>query len=340
MATGCKLYYMNDYPLDPKFPLRAISKVATDQKPEIIRQVEDFGQVNYHNGSSLPTIKNVKNRILTESLLPSSIPDEWAVQFPKTLGFHMHENLEITLVTEGKILYIAEGNLLEVHAGEAIFFGSYIPHGWIVDRGNSAKVIELTFKADFFEQFQIPNSPVSSLISTGKLKFLHIPKENGETSRRILTVESELSHPSFGNRFFAALELNLILLTLLRKTVTFTEETSVSNPIISEARAYIAEHLTENPSLPEIAKAVFVSPQHLSYLFKKQVGIGIADYINRQKILLCTELLSDSELSMQDIVQKSGFMSRSNFYRIFKEYYGIPPRQMRDALIKEKRPDN
>lgn len=337
MATKCKLFYMNDLPLDPNYPLRAVTKAATGQKSEIIEQVEDYGQVTYHSDSEFPNIKNLKGRTLKGNLLPAPIPKGWEIHMPDTLGFHMHEHLELTLVTEGRILYIVDGQFLEVSAGDAVFFGSYIPHSWIVDASAPVQITELSFKADFVERFKIPNSPVAPRLSAGNLKYQRIPAENGETAQRILTVASELDSHSFGNRFSAALELNLILLTLLRRIGTLPEKSQPGmSAVISAAREYIAAHLSENPGLSEIAGAVYVTPQHLSYLFKKQVGIGIADYMNQQKILRSAELLSDSDLSMQDIALQSGFTSRSNFYRIFKEYYGIPPKQMRDALINEK----
>ena len=338
MTSKCKLFYQIDPPLPADFPLRAVVKEAIGQNRELIEQVQDYGQVTYHSDGALPYIKNVKGRTLQGTMTPAEFPDAWQERLPDTLGFHMHEHLELTLVTEGRMLYVVDGKCIEAAAGDAVFFGSYIPHAWIPDRSSPVNVIELTFRGDFPQRYKVSDSPIAPRLSAGHLKYLHLPAGQGEVAHRIRTIAAELAEGAFGSRFAAALELNLILLAILRQMGNVPEQSEPGiSSVIRTARDYIAEHLSENPSLSEIASAAFVTPHHLSYLFKKQVGIGIADYMNQQKILRTAELLSDSELSILDIALRSGFTSKSNFYRVFKEYYGITLQQMRDALTEEKR---
>ncbi|MBQ8288992.1 MAG: helix-turn-helix domain-containing protein [Clostridia bacterium] len=345
MTSKCKLFYQIDPPLAADFPVRAVIKEAIGQQREIIEQVQDYGQVTYHSDGAIPFIKNVKGRTISGNLLPDRIPEQWETHMPDTLGFHMHENLELTLVTEGRMLYIVDGCCIEAAPGDVIFFGSYIPHAWVPDRSAPVNVIEITFKADFIERYKISGSPLLSQLTAGNLKYLRIPAGVGATAQRIRSIAAELASRSFGYQFAVSLELNLTLLTMLRRMGSLPEKSEQGqSQVIRAVRDYIAAHLAENPGLSEIAAAVYVTPHHLSYLFKKQVGIGISDYMNQQKILRTAELLSDSELSILDIALRSGFTSKSNFYRVFKEYYGITPQQMRDALtdqkLSERRPDN
>lgn len=337
MTSKCKLFYQIDPPLAADFPVRAVIKEAIGQQREIIEQVQDYGQVTYHSDGALPFIKNVKGRTISGTLLPDRIPKQWESHIPDTLGFHMHENLELTLITEGRMLYIVDGRCVEAAPGDVIFFGSYIPHAWVPDRSAPVNVIEITFKADIVEQYKTSGSPLLPRLAAGNLKYQHITAEIGDTARRVCVIADELASRGFGYRFAAALELELILLTMLRRMGSLPEKSEQGqSQVIRAAREYVAAHLTENPSLSEIASAVFVTPHHLSYLFKKQVGIGISDYMNQQKILRTAELLADSELSILDIALQSGFTSKSNFYRVFKDYYGITPQQMRDALNDQK----
>lgn len=350
MTSKCKLFYQVDPPLAADFPVRAVVKEAIGQRREIIDQVQDYGQVTYPRDGATPFVKNVKGRTIETDLLPRSVPYEWERYMPDTLGFHMHDNLELTLITEGRMLYIVDGNFVEARPGDVVFFGSYIPHAWIPDRSAPVNVIEITFKADFTERFKIQGSPIASRLAAGNLKFLRFPavseqEKDTDPAIRVRRIAAELQNRLFGYQFSAALELNLLLLTLLRRMGSLPEKSEPGqSQVIRSAREYIAAHLSENPGLSEIAASVYVTPHHLSYLFKKQVGIGIADYMNRQKILRTAELLSESELSILDIALRSGFTSKSNFYRVFKEYYGITPQQMRDAFTEEKlserRPDN
>lgn len=335
MSTKCKLFYQIDPPLPGDLPIRATVKEAIGQQREILEQVQDYGQVTYHSDSALPFIKNIKGRAVGDSLLPASLPAPWQSNLPDTLGFHMHENFELTLITRGRMLYIADGTCMEATAGDLIFFSSYIPHAWIPDRSAPVNVIEITVRPDWSNPFFLSSQPILAGIASGNPKYLHIPcKET--VVRRIRSIADELSAREYGYRSAVAMELTLVLLELVRHTAILPEKSeNGQNQVIRRAREYIAAHLSENPGLPEIAAAVYVTPHHLSFLFKKQVGIGIADYMNQQKLLRTAELLSDSELSVLDIALQSGFTSKSNFYRVFKEYYGITPQQMRDALADQ-----
>ena len=340
MSIKCKLFYQIDPPFSADLPVRSTVKRALGQRREILDQVEDYGQVTYHSDSALPYIKNVKGRTLDDTMLPTDIPDRWKPLLPDILGFHMHENCELTLITAGRMLYIVDGTCVEASAGDLVFFGSYIPHAWIIDPTTPVNLVELSFKPDIPNQFTVSSHAISahsilSRIVSGTPKYLYLPQA-GEIDRRMHQVAAELEKREYGYRVAATLELNLILLGLLRRFGVSPERTESSQTqVIRKAREYIAEHLAENPGLSQIAAAVFVTPHYLSFLFKKQVGIGLSDYMNQQKLLRTVELLTDSDLSVLDIALQSGFTSKSNFYRVFKEYYGITPQQMRDALVDQ-----
>ena len=340
MSTKCKLFYQIDPPLSAELPIRTTVKEAIGQQREILEQVQDYGQVTYHSDGALPFIKNVKGRPVGNSLLPEEIPDQWRPLLPETLGFHMHENCELTLITKGRMLYVVDSVCIEAVAGDVVFFNSYIPHAWIPDRSSPVNVVEISFKPNISHHDQYISHPILSAISLGNPKFLHIRQEDS-VAGRIRQIARELANRAYGYRLAALMELNILLLALVRHTDTVLEKSETTqNQVIRRAREYIAEHLAENPGLSEIASAVYVTPHHLSFLFKKQVGIGIADYMNQQKLLRTAELLTDSELSVLDIALRSGFTSKSNFYRVFKEYYGITPQQMRDALADQALSDS
>lgn len=336
MSTKCKLFYQIDPPLSDDLPIRVIIKEAIGQQREIIEQVQDYGQVTYHSGSALPFIKNVKGRAVSTSLPSSSIPAQWKERLPETLGFHMHENFELTLITEGRMLYIVDGTCIEAKAGDLVFFNSYIPHAWIPDRSSPVNVIEITFKPNIADHFAFSSQPILSRIASGTPKYLHVNCKNSSLEWRIRSIADELADRAYGYRPVASMELNILLLTLMRHACPLPEkDQAAQSSVICRAREYISAHLSENPGLSEIAAAVYVTPHHLSFLFKKQVGIGISDYMNQQKLMRTADLLLNSELSVLDIALQSGFTSKSNFYRVFKEYYGITPQQMRDAMEQQ-----
>ncbi|REE66692.1 AraC-like DNA-binding protein [Paenibacillus taihuensis] len=82
-------------------------------------------------------------------------------------------------------------------------------------------------------------------------------------------------------------------------------------------------------SLDSIAEEVDLSPAYLGKLFKKHRLVSVADYINNARLEYATQLVVSSKDTITDIMEKSGFSSRSHFFTQFKKVYGITPSQYR-----------
>ncbi|MBM7568690.1 AraC family transcriptional regulator [Paenibacillus sacheonensis] len=93
----------------------------------------------------------------------------------------------------------------------------------------------------------------------------------------------------------------------------------------------IVERELANPclSLDAIAEEVHLSPPYLGKLFKKHRSISVADYINGERLQYAGRLVASSDDPIADIMEKSGFSSRSHFFTQFKRAYGTTPSQYR-----------
>lgn len=93
---------------------------------------------------------------------------------------------------------------------------------------------------------------------------------------------------------------------------------------------YISKHLEENLSLADIADKFFVSKEHLSRLFKKEVGISVQNYITEKKMEYAKSLLRNHRMiSISTIPAICGYNDLHYFYRIFKKHTGVTPSQYR-----------
>ncbi len=94
-------------------------------------------------------------------------------------------------------------------------------------------------------------------------------------------------------------------------------------------KRYIAEHISEDLQRDDLAKLVFMNPDYLSRLFKKQEGVGLAEYIIQKKLDFAKKLLKSTQLPVVDIAARTGFSYSSYFIRIFKKKEGVTPEQYR-----------
>lgn len=79
------------------------------------------------------------------------------------------------------------------------------------------------------------------------------------------------------------------------------------------------------------AKLLGVSMNHLTRLFRKQLGITPAHYVAGLRISKAAQLLKDTDKDILEIAYMSGFRSLSSFYRCFRQLTGCTPKEYRKA---------
>ncbi|WMJ87364.1 AraC family transcriptional regulator [Anaerocolumna sp. MB42-C2] len=119
---------------------------------------------------------------------------------------------------------------------------------------------------------------------------------------------------------------------------TFTELSKTENnptlTVVELIEKVIMEHLCEDLSLEYIAEKVYLSPKYISRIFKEEKGINITQFITDCKLKKAVKLLSESNISLEQLIKQVGFSSTNYFIKKFKEKYSITPVQYRRNAIK------
>ncbi|SIS57506.1 AraC family transcriptional regulator, arabinose operon regulatory protein [Alicyclobacillus vulcanalis] len=101
-------------------------------------------------------------------------------------------------------------------------------------------------------------------------------------------------------------------------------------PIAAERiRAYIERHAAEDLSLSDIAAAVGLSVSRVVHIFKEAYGQTVVQYLQSVRLQMACDRMRFSTLNLEEIADRCGFHSYSYFYRVFRQKYGISPREFR-----------
>jgi len=92
---------------------------------------------------------------------------------------------------------------------------------------------------------------------------------------------------------------------------------------------YIRKNLTNKISLDDIANELFITKEHLSRLFKKEMGLTISEYIIKAKIEEAKKLLKITDYNILDIATLLNFANSSHFSNSFKKYVLMSPSDYR-----------
>jgi len=78
----------------------------------------------------------------------------------------------------------------------------------------------------------------------------------------------------------------------------------------------------------------YLSKYHLCRTFKKYTGYTVNEYININRVMQAKKLLTDTEISVSDIAEQTGYQSLTNFGKVFKKYMGKRHSEFRKAYRK------
>jgi AraC-like DNA-binding protein len=98
---------------------------------------------------------------------------------------------------------------------------------------------------------------------------------------------------------------------------------------LRRAIAHVRRHYGEPLTLPGVARVAGFAPSYFSVLFKKREKTTFERYVRQLRIEKAKQLLTGTEMNMQQVAHLTGFGDRHYFARAFKQVVGITPGEHR-----------
>ena len=111
------------------------------------------------------------------------------------------------------------------------------------------------------------------------------------------------------------------------------------NRQVNDILLYLNDHLSESLTLSEIAEKFYISSYHLSHLFKKYMGKTCIECVHWMRIEKAKELLKNTNMSIKEISERTGYANLNNFYMHFKKLTGMTPKAYTGGGVEEGIPD-
>ncbi|MDQ6418036.1 response regulator [Paenibacillus sp. LHD-117] len=103
--------------------------------------------------------------------------------------------------------------------------------------------------------------------------------------------------------------------------------------VIDKVIRYIADHRDQNLTRELIANHVFLNPDYLARIFKRETGLSIMDYLTEERMGLAKKLLAQTDLPISSIAEKVGIPNFSYFSKQFKKYMNMSPLEYRHQKL-------
>ena len=91
----------------------------------------------------------------------------------------------------------------------------------------------------------------------------------------------------------------------------------------------IHEHYIRKITVSEIANALNLNRSYFCVRFKKEVGIGVKEYIDDYRIEAAKGMLLQSDASVTEVAASAGYSDSSSFIKQFHRKVGCSPTAFR-----------
>jgi transcriptional regulator GlxA family with amidase domain len=101
---------------------------------------------------------------------------------------------------------------------------------------------------------------------------------------------------------------------------------------IRELQAWIAEHPDGDLTVERLAHRVAMSPRHFARVFRDEVGVTPAVFVEAARVEVAQRLLETTAVPVEDVARAAGFGTVETLRRAFARRVGASPREYRDRF--------
>lgn len=120
-----------------------------------------------------------------------------------------------------------------------------------------------------------------------------------------------------------------MIIKLFEKTVNFfsNNRNDKAKRTVEFVKSYIDENYKDvELNLEKIARNIFLSPDYVRKIFKKETNVTITEYITSLRMQKAKELIDNGDVKFSNVCNEIGYNDASYFSKCFKKHYGLSPR--------------
>lgn len=256
--------------------------------------------------------------------------------------WHWHPEIEITLITQGEMLYHINHDTFHLKAGQILFGNSNVLHSGQRYQHMDCSYTSITFDPKLLYGYEnslintryvrplIQNYQISSILLDQSLPWHQTATEILQhliTTWQSKTKAYELDILSDLLKFWK-------LLAIYSKTALKSDSADQrSYDRIRDILSYIERNYQRKLTLEEIAGQIHLCRSECCRIFKKYMNLSLFDFILDYRIEKSLKLLGNTCYSVKEISESVGFNDSNYFSKVFHQKKGMSPSAYRKNLL-------
>ncbi|MDF2543143.1 MAG: hypothetical protein K0S47_2861 [Herbinix sp.] len=257
---------------------------------------------------------------------------------------HIHPWIELGYMYSGSCDHTIFNTTHKLIKGQIFILDSEVPHS-IENLGENDILISILmskpyFTDSFFHQFSEESvlsrflvNAISKQTSHDNYIIFH-SENNRRITMFLLELMCEHIRPSMNSKDMINHWISLLFLELIN---VFETDKSLSQLKLSKSSIVpILKYLEanyKNCDLHSTAAFFHMNANYLTSILKRDTGYSFKELIQKQRFRSITNLLRNTQLSIEEIAFQAGYGNTTYFYKKFREEFGCSPKEYRSKHI-------
>ncbi|MDD7738513.1 MAG: AraC family transcriptional regulator [Fusicatenibacter sp.] len=311
--------------------IEELSRITEEEQAFLLGRTE-IEKERYVTGQKLVMDSG---KLLERGKLISIRPHTRFVHFPA----HRHNYVEMIYMCQGVTRHIVDEDEITLQQGELLILNqNAVQEIFPADKGDIA--VNFIILPEFFDQTlemmgeeenQLREFIIGCLKShKTPLSYLHFQVADILPIQNLLeNLVWTLLNRQPNKRSINQITMGLLFLQLMNYTDRVkVGEQHFEQEVLIRVYRYIEEHYRDG-SLSELAEELHYDIYNLSRMIRRLTGKNYTELLQKKRLSQAVFLLEHTKLSVADIGERVGYENLSYFHRIFKERFGISPKQYR-----------
>lgn len=240
---------------------------------------------------------------------------------------HYHDCHQILLILKGEIEICVNGIPFHASSGDLVIFSRYENHSiQVLSKEYERYVLQI-------DSFAGKANKIYALLVNRPEGFQNVLNISARI-QEFQGVFSMITQEAQGSARMHTEMLELLIQQLLIRIYRQLPPSPISLEddhfsYIGELQRRFETNCRYTYTLESLADTYNVSPSTLSHQFKKMTGTSVMDYLQSCRMALAKKYLTETAMSVSEIVDLCGFSDSSNFSRTFKKQNGMSPSRFR-----------
>jgi len=258
----------------------------------------------------------------------------------KSVSLHHHDFFEVYFFVKGEVRYQIEGRNYHLVPGDILLVNHKELHQVLIENPDHYyERYVLWLNKEYLKTLSSKQSDLTKcFLDHEKKTLIRTTMENHQLIRGILDkLHYQVVEESFGSDLLPKALLTELMIELNR--MSFEEDKLQpqvkKNQLIDSVISYINENLEDEINMDQLASAFYISKYHLSREFKKHTGTTLYRYVVQKRLIKAKGLILEGH-PITSVYEECGFGDYSNFFRAFKNEYGLTPKDFLSVMEKRK----